>query len=153
VHLGPLVCFGGFSDNTIKGLTSFSNVEQEVEYIAYTWGLYNEKCIKVQEESKLDGIPHCVQVKAKLCIVVLEYHGNNLVQAENNNANRIYEMTSMLWDIYHGIIWSKHIWQMANVTSEEWIWSYRWLVFTWTRRDWSYNGFGQVLKNKSRMHE
>jgi hypothetical protein len=39
-------------------------------------------------------------VKAKLCIVVLEYHGNNLVQAENNNANRIYEMDSMLWDIY-----------------------------------------------------
>ena len=37
--------------------------------------------------------------KAKLCIVVLEYYGNNLVQAKDNNANGIDKMASMLWDI------------------------------------------------------
>jgi hypothetical protein len=30
---------------------------------------------------------------------VLEDYGNNLVQEENNNANEIDEMTSILWDI------------------------------------------------------
>jgi hypothetical protein len=30
---------------------------------------------------------------------VLEGYGNNLVQEEDNNANRIDEMASMLWDI------------------------------------------------------
>jgi hypothetical protein len=37
--------------------------------------------------------------RPKLCIVVLEGHGNNIVQEKDNNANRIDEMTSMLWDI------------------------------------------------------
>ena len=35
---------------------------------------------KDQLEGKLDGIPHSIQTKAKLCIVVLEDHGNNVVQ-------------------------------------------------------------------------
>lgn len=36
VHLGPLVGFGGFNDNTIEVLTSMLSVEHEIEYIAYT---------------------------------------------------------------------------------------------------------------------
>ena len=54
--------------------------------------------------------------RPKLCIiVVLEDHGNNLVQAKDNNANRISEIASMLWDIIASCE-SKHIWQMANET-------------------------------------
>jgi hypothetical protein len=34
--------------------------------------------------------------RPKLCIIVLEDHGNNLVQAKDNNANRINEMASMV---------------------------------------------------------
>jgi hypothetical protein len=54
-------------------------------------------------------------MKAKLCIVVLEDYENNLVQANNNNANGINEMTSMLWDMTASYE-SKHIWQMVNET-------------------------------------
>ena len=53
--------------------------------------------------------------RPKLSIVVLEDNGNNLVQEEDNNANRINEMASMLWDIIASCE-SKHIWQMANET-------------------------------------
>jgi len=56
-----------------------------------------------------------------LFIVVLNDYGNNLVQAEDNNVNGIDEMTSILWDIM-ALCESKHIWQMANETWEEWIW-------------------------------
>jgi hypothetical protein len=52
----------------------------------------------VQQEGKLDDMPHSVEMKAKLYIVVLEDHGNNLVQAKDNNAIGD-EMTSILWDI------------------------------------------------------
>ena len=41
----PLVGFGELNNNTIKGLTSLLSVEQEIEFIAYTCGLWNEKCI------------------------------------------------------------------------------------------------------------
>ena len=41
----PLVGFGELNDNTIKVLTSLLSVEQEIEFIAYTCGLWNEKCI------------------------------------------------------------------------------------------------------------
>ena len=41
----PIVGFGELNDNTIKGLTSLLSVEQEIEFIAYTYGLWNEKCI------------------------------------------------------------------------------------------------------------
>ena len=41
----PLVGFDELNDNTIKGLTSLLSVEQEIEFIAYTCGLSNEKCI------------------------------------------------------------------------------------------------------------
>jgi hypothetical protein len=41
----PLVVFGELNDNTIKGLTSLLSVEQEFEFIVYTCGLWNEKCI------------------------------------------------------------------------------------------------------------
>ena len=40
-----LVGFGELNDNTIKGLTSLLSVEQEIEFTAYTCGLWNEKCI------------------------------------------------------------------------------------------------------------
>jgi hypothetical protein len=53
---------------------------------------------KVQQEGKLDDMPHSVEMKAKLYIVVLKDHGNNLVQAKDNNAIGD-EMTSILWDI------------------------------------------------------
>ena len=39
----PLVGFGGLNDNIIKGLTSLLSIEQEIESIAYTYGLWNEK--------------------------------------------------------------------------------------------------------------
>ena len=54
-------------------------------------------------------------MKAKLYIVALEDYENNLVQAKDNNANRINEMALMLWDIIASCE-SKHIWQMANKT-------------------------------------
>jgi hypothetical protein len=50
-----------------------------------------------------------------LCIIVLKDHGNNLVQAKDNNANGTNEMASMLWDIIASCE-SKYIWQMANET-------------------------------------
>ena len=34
---------------------------------------------KVQQEGKLDDMPHSVEMKAKLYIVVLKDYGNNLV--------------------------------------------------------------------------
>jgi hypothetical protein len=37
--------------------------------------------------------------RPKLCIIVLEDHGNNIVQEKENNANGVDEMASMLWDI------------------------------------------------------
>ena len=37
--------------------------------------------------------------RAKLCIVVLEDHGNNLVQENDSNTNGVDKMASMLWDI------------------------------------------------------
>ena len=88
--------FGELNDNTIKGLISLLSVEQEIEFIAYTCGLWNEKCIQVQQEGELDDIPHNVQINAKLCIVVLWDHGNNIVQEKDNNANGINEMASIL---------------------------------------------------------
>jgi hypothetical protein len=55
---------------------------------------------KVQQEDKLDGIiPHSIEMKAKLCIVVLKNYGNNLVQEKDNDANGVDEMASILWNI------------------------------------------------------
>jgi len=54
---------------------------------------------KAQQAGKLNDMPHSVEMKAKLCIVVLEDYGNNLGQAKDNNANKIYGMAYMLWDI------------------------------------------------------
>ena len=64
---------------------------------------------KVQQEGKLDDMPCSVEMKAKLYIVVLEDYGNNLVQAKDNNANRINEIAFILWDIITSCE-SKHIW-------------------------------------------
>ena len=95
----PLVDFGELNDNTIKCLTSLLSVKQKIEFIAYPLELWNEKCIQVQQEDKLDDMPHSIVMKARLYIVVLKDYGNNLVQAKDNNANRINEMAFMLWDI------------------------------------------------------
>jgi hypothetical protein len=54
-------------------------------------------------------------MKAKLCIVILEDYGNNLIQVKDNNANGINGMTSVLWDIIPSCE-SKHIWQTVNET-------------------------------------
>jgi hypothetical protein len=62
----PLVGFDGLNDNIIKSLTSLLSVEQEIESIAYTYGLWNEKWLKVQQEGKLDDIPHNIQIKVKV---------------------------------------------------------------------------------------
>ena len=74
--------------------------------------------------------------RPKLCIVVLEDHENNLVEAKDNNANGVDKMASMLWDII--VSWeSKHIWQMAN---ETWVVDFGLVsimaCFVWTRRFW-----------------
>ena len=37
--------------------------------------------------------------RPKLCIVMLEDHGNNIVQEKDNNANGVDEMSSMLRNI------------------------------------------------------
>ena len=37
--------------------------------------------------------------RPKLCIVMLEDHGNNIVQEKDNNANGVNEMVSMLRNI------------------------------------------------------
>ena len=62
----PLVDFGELNDNTTKGLTSLLSVEQKIEFITYTCGLWNQKCIQVQREGKPDDIPYNVQMKAKV---------------------------------------------------------------------------------------
>ena len=81
-------------------------------------------------------MPHSVEMKAKLYIVVLEDYGNNLVQAKDNNANGINEMSFMLWDIIASRE-SKHIWQMVN---ETWVDDFGLVsimaCFAWTRRVW-----------------
>jgi hypothetical protein len=52
----------------------------------------------VQQEDKLEGIPYYVVIKAKMIYCC----GNNLVQAETNNANGFDEMAYMLWiSSYH----------------------------------------------------
>ena len=48
----PFVGFGELNDNTIEGITSLLSVS------------------KVQQESKLDGIPHSIQTKAKVCVLL-----------------------------------------------------------------------------------
>jgi hypothetical protein len=70
---------------------------------------------KAQQAGKLDNMPHSVEMKSKLCIVVLEDYENNLAQAKDNNANGIYEMASILWDIIASCE-SKHISQTTNET-------------------------------------
>jgi hypothetical protein len=60
------VDFGELNDNTIKGLTSLLSVEKKIKFITYTYGLWNEKCIWVQQEGKLDDILHNVEMKAKI---------------------------------------------------------------------------------------
>ena len=81
-------------------------------------------------------MPHSVEMKAKLYIVVLEDYGNNLVQAKDNNANKVDEMASVLWDIIVSGE-SKHIWQMVN---ETWVDDFGLVsimaCFAWTRRVW-----------------
>jgi hypothetical protein len=41
----PLVGFGELNDNIIKCLISLLSVEQEIKFIAYTCGLWNDKHI------------------------------------------------------------------------------------------------------------
>ena len=68
---------------------------------------------KVQQEGKLNDMPHSVKIKATFYIIVLKDYGNNLVQTKDNNANGINEMVFMLWDIIASCE-TKHIWQIAN---------------------------------------
>jgi hypothetical protein len=43
----------------------------------------------------------------------LKDYRNNLVQAKDNNAIRVDEMASLIWEIMDSCE-SKYIWQMAN---------------------------------------
>ena len=45
--------FDELNDNTIKGLASLPSVEHEIEFVTYTCGLWNEKCIKVNKKTNL----------------------------------------------------------------------------------------------------
>ena len=73
--------------------------------------------------------------RPKLCIVVLEDHGNNIIQEKDNNANRVDEIASILWDII--VSWeSKHIWQMVNETWVDFGLVSIMSCFAWTRRVW-----------------
>ena len=89
-----------------------------------------------QQSGKLDDMPHSVEMKVNLCIVVLEDYGNNLAQAKDNNANEIYGMASMLWDIIAS--WeSKHSWKMAKETWVDVLGLVSTMTcFSWTRRVW-----------------
>ena len=83
--------FGELNDNTIKGLISLLSVEQKIEFIAYSVYRFNKKA---------DLIFHIMfKSRPKLCIVVLEDHGKNIVQEKDNNVNGVDKMASMLRDI------------------------------------------------------
>jgi hypothetical protein len=131
----PLVGFGELNHNTIKGLTSLLSVEQEIEYIANTWILQTKMYQKFNKKASLMVFHIVLKWRPKLCIVVLEDHENNLVQAKDNNANVINEMAYMLRDIITSCE-SKHIWQIKN---ETWVDDFGLVsivaCFTWTRRD------------------
>ena len=60
-------------------------------------------------------MPHSVKIKVKLCIIILKDYENNLAQVKDDNANEIYRMASILWDIIASYE-SKHIWQMTKET-------------------------------------
>jgi hypothetical protein len=93
VHLAPLLDFGELNANTIKSLTSLLSVEQEMELLHTLVDYVMRSVSKVQQKGKLDGIiPHSIEMKTKLCIVVLENYGNNLVQEKDNDANGVDEM-------------------------------------------------------------
>ena len=82
-------------------------------------------------------MPHSVEMKAKLYIIVLEDYRNNLVQAKDNNAKGINEIIAfMLWDIIASQE-NKHVCQIVN---ETWVDDFGLVsiisCFAWTRRVW-----------------
>ena len=92
----PLVGFSGLNGNITKGLTSLLSVEQEIKSIAYTYGLWNEKWLKVQQEGKLDDIPHNVQIKAKVVYwCVRRSWKQSSSREKDNNENRVNKMAYM----------------------------------------------------------
>jgi hypothetical protein len=61
----------------IKGLIILLSVEQEFDYIAYTCEMnccMTWSVSKVQQGDKLDGIQHCIELKAKImyCCELIE---------------------------------------------------------------------------------
>jgi predicted DNA-binding protein YlxM (UPF0122 family) len=94
------VSFGGLTDKTIKGLTSLLSVKQKIQYILHTL----DDCImrsvsKVQQECKLDGIPHSVEMKIKLCIVMLK----DYKKQSSLNKKITMQMELMKWLLCCGI--------------------------------------------------
>ena len=74
-------------------------------------------CIsKGQQIDKLDGIPHSVEIKAKVvyCCIGRSWKQSSSSK-RHNNANGINDMAYMLWDIIASCE-SKHVWQMTNET-------------------------------------
>jgi hypothetical protein len=108
------------NDNTIKGLTSLLSVEQEIMYIEYTWILHNKMYQKFNKKASLMIFHIVLKWRLKLCIVILEDHGNNLVQAKDNNTNRINEMTSMVG--YHSIMWEQAYLANGKWDMSWWFW-------------------------------
>jgi hypothetical protein len=60
------------------------------------------------------------EMKAKLCIVVLEDHGNNLVQVKDSNANWINEMAPIVG--YHNIMWKQSYLANGKWDMSWWFW-------------------------------
>jgi hypothetical protein len=125
------VDFGELNDNTIKGLTSLLSVEKEI--IAYTWILHTKMYQKFKKKASL-MVFHIVEMKAKIMYCCIGRSCKQSTSSKDNNANRINEMASMLWDIIASCE-SKHIWQMAN---ETWVDDFELVsivaCFAWTRR-------------------
>ena len=117
----------------LKDLTSLLSVEQKIKYIAYTWILHNKMHQRFNKKASLMVFYIPLKQRPKLCIVVLEVYGNDLIQAKDNSANGINEIASILWDIIASYE-SKHIWRMVN---ETWVDDFGLVsimaCFTWTR--------------------
>ena len=85
----PLVGFGELNDNIIKDLTSLLSVKQEIVFIVYTLDCGMRTVYRFNKKANLMIFHIMFKSRAKMCIVVLEDHGNNIVQEKDNNANGV----------------------------------------------------------------
>ena len=98
----PLVGFGKLNDNTIKGLTNLLSVKQEIKLLHTLVDCRMRSVYRFNKKANLMIFHIMFKSRPKLCIVVLEDHENNIIQAEDNNENGIVEMAPILWiSLYH----------------------------------------------------